>query len=159
MKTICIAGTIFNYEDLSELTNELQNAHCQLGNSVRLGNDITLGNYVRLGDYVTLGNDVTLGDGVRLGNDVTLGNDITLGDDVTLDNGVSIDQSPLYISSDLPFIFNGYNDRIQIGCKDFTANEWKKQYREIAEGAGITDESIIQKYYKLICLYDEWRCK
>jgi len=82
--------------------------------------------------YVTLGNYVTLGDNVRLG------------------------QSPIYIASALPFIFNGYNDRIQIGCKDFTVTEWIERYREIAIEADITDESIIQKYYKLICLYGEW---
>ena len=91
--------------------------------------------------YLTLGNNLTLGDFVRLGNKVTLG------------------KSPLYIASDLPFIFNGYNDRIQIGCKDFTVTEWIERYREIAIEAEITDESRIQKYYKLICFYDEWREK
>lgn len=111
MKTIWISGTIFNYEDLSELTNALQNAHCQLGNHAMLG------------------------DGVRLG------------------------KSPLYITSDLPYLFNGYNDRIQIGCKDFTVAEWKESYEDIAERSGETNENVIQKYYKLICLYDEWRCK
>ena len=103
--------------------------------------------------YVRIGNDVSIGDNVRLGNYVTLGDNVRIGDNVRLD------QSPLYIASALPFIFNGYNDRIQIGCKDFTVTEWIERYREIAIEAEITDESRIQKYYRLICFYDEWREK
>ena len=135
MKTIWISGTIFNYEDLSELTNALQNAHCQLGNHAMLGDWVWLGDCVRIGNGVRIGNHAMLGDGVRLG------------------------KSPLYITSDLPYLFNGYNDRIQIGCKDFTVAEWKESYEDIAERSGETNENVIQKYYKLICLYDEWRCK
>jgi NDP-sugar pyrophosphorylase family protein len=159
MKTIWISGTIFNYEDLSELTNALQNAHCQLGNHAMLGDGVSLGDGVRIGYDVRIGDNVTLGDGVRIGNYVTLGNDITLGDGVRIGYDVRIGKSPLYITSDLPYLFNGYNDRIQIGCKDFTVAEWKESYEDIAERSGETNENVIQKYYKLICLYDEWRCK
>jgi acetyltransferase-like isoleucine patch superfamily enzyme len=147
MKTIWISGTIFNYEDLSELTNALQNAHCQLGNHAMLGDCVRIGNGVRIGDWVWLGDCVRIGNGVRIGNHAMLGDGVRLG------------KSPLYITSDLPYLFNGYNDRIQIGCKDFTVAEWKESYEDIAERSGETNENVIQKYYKLICLYDEWRCK
>ena len=96
-------------------------------------NDVSLGNYVRLGDYVSLGNGVRLGDGVSLG------------------------KSPLYINSDLPFIFNGYNNRIQIGCRDYTVDYWLENYKQVAIEVGITDEQIIEKYYQLIKLYSTWK--
>jgi hypothetical protein len=74
MKTIWISGTIFNYEDLSELTNALQNAHCQLGNHAMLGDGVRLGNVMVSGlaivriNYVTLGMISRLVSGLAIGN-------------------------------------------------------------------------------------------
>jgi acyl-[acyl carrier protein]--UDP-N-acetylglucosamine O-acyltransferase len=141
---INIGNNWIDYSDISELKDTLAN------HDVRLGNDVTLGNWVRLG------NDVTLGDRVTLGNDVTLGNRVTLGDDVTLGNRVRLEQNPFYVCSELPFIFNGYNDRIQIGCRDYTVEYWLENYKKIASETGITDEQIIEKYYQLIKLYSTW---
>lgn len=90
---------------------------------------------------VSLGNYVKLGDGVRLGNDVRLG------------DGVSLVESPFYVCSNLPYIFNGYLDRIQIGCCDYTVDEWESKHEEIADKHGITDTLIIEKYFQLIQFY------
>jgi hypothetical protein len=141
---INIGNNWIDYSDISELKDTLANHDVRLGDRVRLGNRVTLGDDVRLGDWVTLGNDVTLGNRVSLGNGVRIG------------DGVSLGKSPLYIKFDLPFIFNGYNNRIQIGCRDYTVDYWLENYKKIASETGITDEQIIEKYYQLIKLYSTW---
>ena len=93
---------------------------------------------------------------VRLGDWVTLGDRVTLGNRVMLGNRVRLEQNPFYVCSELPFIFNGYNNRIQIGCRDYTVDYWLENYKQVASEAGITDEQIIEKYYQLIKLYSTW---
>jgi hypothetical protein len=98
-----------------------------------------------------------LGNWVRLGNWVMLGNRVRLGNDVMLGNRVMLEQNPFYVCSELPFIFNGYNDRIQIGCRDYTVEYWLENYKKIASETGITDVEIIERYHQLIKLYSTWK--
>jgi len=124
-------GKRYEYSELTELTQVFMSAGIKVGRGVTFGDEVSIGNGVSIGHRCRIGEKVSIGYRCR------------------------IEISPMYIASDLPYIFNGYHDRIQIGCKDYTVNEWLENYRDIAASANITDECVIQKYFAMIQFYNE----
>ena len=151
MKTVYIDNVRYVYQNLLDLSGILKTAKIELGDGCEIGNDCLISAGCKIGSRCRISADC------KIGNGCLISADCKIGSRCRISAGFKIETSPLYIASELPFIFNGYADRIQIGCKDYTIDEWLEKDEKIADEAGIADANIICKYHQLITLYSSWR--
>lgn len=123
----------------------------RVGNYTRIGSDCTIVTRSRVGSMVSIGNQCVVHQGCKIENNLT----ICTG--TRLITGGVISVNPFYVQADLPYVFNGYGDLIQIGCRTYTIDEWLYKYKQVATEAYICDPVVIKKYLRLIKQYKAWR--
>jgi hypothetical protein len=117
-------------------TAELENRGIYIGDRVYLGDGVYLGNRVHLGNGVHLGDGGWLGDGVHLGDRCRLGDFGCLGDGA----------KPICVNitgSQFPVSYWG-EDRIDIGCKSRSIDEWLTDSTDLAKEYNFTLEAAAE---------------
>jgi carbonic anhydrase/acetyltransferase-like protein (isoleucine patch superfamily) len=164
MKTIYLLenGTWekFDYENLSDLSEEFAKRRISIGNRTTIGNrtaignDTTIGYRTTIGDGTTIGNRTTIGDDTKIGDNTTIGYGTTIGDRTTIGDGTTIGDDTTILKS--IFIVGSrhsvcwwQNGVINIGCKQFTIGEWMENFENIGKSEGYSDNEI-EEYVEYI---------
>ena len=152
MKTIYLQNKnyeweAYKYNDISEISNVLESCSISIGDRVSIGDEVSIGNGVSIGDEVSISYGVSIGDGVSIGYGVNIGYEVSIGDGVSIGYRASIGYgvklpTGIYIQgSKYPVTYVGEN-RVSIGCRTLSINEWEKQGKEIAEKEGFSEKEI-----------------
>jgi len=118
----------FEYENLSDLSEEFLKRRISIGNGCKLGNGCELGNECELGYGCKLGNECKLGNGCKLGYEC----DVPFA---------------IYIKGSVHFVSWWQKNIIKIGCYSLEINEWLEKFEAIGKKENYSESQI--KEYKL----------
>ncbi|MDI7165939.1 acyl-ACP--UDP-N- acetylglucosamine O-acyltransferase [Leptospira santarosai] len=114
----------------------------EIGDGVTIGNEAVIGNRAEIGDGVTIGNEAEIGDEVTIGNRVKIGYEAKIGNYAKIGNGATI--KSLIFSGTQHVVSYWGEDRIDIGFKTMSIQEWINAGDDIGYDGSYTDEQIAE---------------
>ena len=104
--------------------------------------NILIGDSASIGNGAIIGDSAFIGDSASIGNGAFIGNHAFIGDSASIGNGAS-PQVIYIIGSRFPVSYWGEN-RIDIGCKSMSIDDWFNKGIYIAEKEHFTETQITE---------------
>ena len=107
---------------------------------------------IKIGDCAIIGNGVTIGNRAKIEDRTKIGDCAKIGDCVTI-------KRALYINGSRHHVKYWGENKINIGCKKYSIDEWKSHFKSIGESEGYTPEEIeeYREYIEFIAkLHKTW---
>jgi UDP-3-O-[3-hydroxymyristoyl] glucosamine N-acyltransferase len=156
----------FEYNDISELKEELKKRGITIGYDASIGDDASIGNGASIGYGASIGDDASIGYGASIGNDASIGNRASIGyyasigDDASIGYGASIGddvklQKNLYIVGSKHVVTYTGNNTLSIGCHNYTIDKWLEKFEIVGKKEGYTDAEI-SEYKEYILMAEKF---
>lgn len=107
----------FTFEKIEDIKNEL------MSRNISIGVGTIIGDRVKIGYGAIIENWAKIGDGAKIGYDAKI-------------------ERTLYITGSRHVVIYWGENKINIGCKKYSIDEWKKHFKSIGESEGYTPEEI-----------------
>ena len=162
---------LFEYENISDLKEELLKRNISIGNNASIGygasvgygasigdngsigdnayigKHASIGNNASIGSDVSIGHDACIGKRVSIGNNASIGSDVSIGHDACISKRVSISDDAKLIQG---FYVNGSkhpvtykcNYTLSIGCHNYSIDKWLDKCAVIGKKEGYSEEQI-----------------
>lgn len=131
----------FTFEKIEDIQDEFSKRDITIGYDIQIGYDVFIGNNVKIGNKVLVGDGAKIGYGTQIGDRVIVGNSAIIGYGAKIADDAKILKT-LYITGPKHPIFYWGENKINIGCRNYSIDDLKKQFKSIPESKGYTPEEI-----------------
>lgn len=138
---------------------------CRIDHNTFIGYDCVLADIVKIGQRCVVLSKCNIGfncrvhDDCRIDQSVRIYQHCTIGRDSKILSNTVITESPLHVVAIRPYVFNAYNDLVQIGCTVQTIAQWRKDYKKKVYTPWLLDQYTINRYYDLLKVAEKWHKK
>ena len=158
----------FEYENLTDIANEFSSRNIKIGygssigDSSSIGSRSSIGNGSSIGDGSSIGYGSSIGDSSSIGSRSSIGDSSSIGSRSSIGNGSSIGDSSsigygvkvkaLFFAGTKHSVSYWGEDKIQIGCKQYSISEWESKYKQIGNIEGYSEEQLEEYAYYIECV-------
>ena len=82
----------FEYNDITDIVDELKLRNIYIGNGVSIGDDVSIGNGVSIGDDVSICYGASIGSRAYIGSRASIGEEAYIGDDASIGDDYEFEQ-------------------------------------------------------------------
>ncbi len=112
----------------------------QIGYEAKIGYGAQIGYKAKIGYGAQIGYKAQIGDGAKIGDEAQIGDGAKIGDGAQIGDGAN--PQCLFLTGSNHSVYYWGENKIQIGCKQHSIEEWEAQYKMIGKSQSYSESQI-----------------